>query len=241
MKRAVMTLTLLSALWSVPTRADDTLGERVDRATEAVGDGARGVKERAGDVAERATEQVSERMEEVAEAAREKTREAASSLGESAEELADSAKTLWARALDGARDKARRLGESAGGALERGKDAALRALSVVREEARAILLGAAEALDTKTREARKAARRARWEHLRERFSLSAERPSEALSEELRDHEYRIARLKRARTLAQSADDHPSLDQSDRLLETEYGRHRRRMEEIRSEERRERQR
>jgi len=213
----MLTLWLLAA---GSARADDTLGERVDRATDALADTAEDVKDTAGELAAAA----SDKTRAVAGAA-------AETMAEGARSLSASASSLWTRLGSGARAHASKAGSEVGEVVERGKSAASDALASLRAETRGLLLGAADALDRETSEARQRARRLRWEKLKARFALQ-ERPSEALSEELRDHEYRVARLKRARALAHDADDAAAVARSDRLLEVEYGRHKRRIEELR---------
>ena len=219
MQRAVVMLTLW-LLAAGSARADDTLGERVDRATDALAETAEDVKESAG---------------ELASAASDKTREVAGAAAETvtagARSLSASAASLWTRLGSGARAHASKAGSEVGQVVERGKSAASDALAALRAETRGLLLGAADALDRETSETRQRARRVRWDKLKARFGLE-ERPSEALSEELRDHEYRVARLKRVRALAHEADDEAAVARSDKLLEAEHGRHKRRIEELR---------
>ena len=242
MKRAVITLMLLAGSTSaapVPhaLAEDPTLGKRVDNTKDAVTHAATDAHERAT----AAAEQAKERAGEVAEQAQERAHEAADSLSERAREVAAHAEELAGLLVENAKAKAEQLGERATGFVEQGKSAAGDAMQGARDQARAILMGAAVALDNKSKEARQSARRASWEKLKTRFSLQGSRPSLVLSEELRDHEYRVARLRRARELASAVGDESSTAQSDKLLEQEYGRHKRRIEEIEKKERDEAQR
>jgi hypothetical protein len=227
MKRAVIALTWLT-LMTNPGRAEESTrqaaSDRASEAQDALASAASDVKDRASDVAARA----SERAGAAAHEASEKTREAASALSERARELARGV-------AESAKDGVALVGERASEVLAGGRAAASDALDKAREEARSVLIHVADKLDRQGKEERQAARRARWEKLKARFSLGYERPTAALSEELRDHEYRVARLKRVRELAREADDDASIEQSDRLLETEYARHKRRIERLREDD------
>lgn len=249
MKRAVITLTLLTVpftrllplgalmaplvtpfvIWT-PARAhaEDTLGQRVDHTKERAVGAVEGAKESAREAAERAAE--------VAEQAQERSREAADSLSERARDVADSAKEYASELVVGAREQAATLGERAAEVAAQGKAAAGEAMQGLRDEARAILISAAVALDNKSRDARRDARNASWQKLKDRFHLGGDRPSMALSEELRDHEYRIARLRRAEELARAVGDESALTRSGKLLEAEYARHKRRVEQLRDKDR-----
>jgi hypothetical protein len=218
-------------------RAEDSLVEHAERAEktkqsigekiDAFANAASGGKERAVEQAK----QASEKAQEAAERAKERTRRAADSLGERAHEAAESAQLYAGELKEDLGRRARQLGEDALGVVGGAKSALRNAMDGVREEARQILIGAAVALDNKTREARDAARKQHWDKLRARYKLPDARPTMAVSEELRDHEYRLARLQRARELAESAGDRASVARSDHLLELEYARHRHRLAQL----------
>lgn len=243
MKRAVITIALLT-LPSLPlvcavvrpARAEETvtgvaakqakeakrsLGKRVDETTEAVGESVDSAKERA---------------EEAAERAKESSLEAAESLSERARDVAESAKELAAELVVGAREQAHQLAEGAAGVGAQSKTAAGDLLQMVRDETRKALIGMAAALDNRAQESRSSARQASWQKLKARFSLPGDRPTMVLSEELRDHEYRVARLKRAKELAEGAGDKSAVSRSERMLEAEYARHKRRLDQMRKEQR-----
>ena len=243
MKRAVITLTLLAVSpVAVPTSlalADDPtlgerVGERVDGTQKAVTHAAESAQERASQAAAHAKERASE----VADQAKEHASQAAESLSERAHDVAHHAEDYATALVESAKAKAEELSQRAAGMVQQGKSAAGDTLQSAREQARSVLIGAAVALDNKSKEARQAARKASWAKLKARFSLLGNRPSLVMSEELRDHEYRVARLRRARELAASVDDSANVSRSDRLLEQEYGRHKRRVEEIDRQEREE---
>jgi hypothetical protein len=233
MKRAALTLLLLAAMAkAAPARAEEpTLGKRVDATKDAVTQAAQSAQERASAAAESAKERASE----VADQAKESASAAADSLGERARDVATHAQELAAAMLESAKARAEQLGDHAGDALEKGKSAAGDAMQSARDQARAVLIGAAVALDNKSKDARNAARKASWAKLKERFSLLGNRPSMAMSEELRDHEYRVARLQRASELSGAVHDEAGVRRSGLLLEQEYGRHKRRVEELRKQE------
>ncbi|MEY4515134.1 MAG: hypothetical protein RLZZ450_7256 [Pseudomonadota bacterium] len=239
MKRAVITIALLT-LPSVPLlcalaqpahaeetvtsvaakQAQRTLGKRVDDTTEAVGESVDSAKERAGEAAERA---------------KERSLEAAESLTERARDVAESAKELASELVVGAREQAHQLAEGAAGVGAQSKTAAGDLLQLVRDETRKALIGMAAALDNRAQESRSGTRQASWEKLKARFSLQGDRPTMVLSEELRDHEYRVARLKRAKELAEGAGDKSATSRSERMLEAEYARHKRRLDQMRKEQ------
>jgi len=239
MKRLSHTLALLaawstaSASWgSSPAAAEGpTLGQRTDHATEAVSSAAKSARERAAEAASSARERASG----AAETAKEKTRAAAETLTSGAREAAERARELASSVAEGARHQVEDLGETVGGALETSKEAASSALQGVRNEARDVLRDMADALDGASRKARKELRRDHWEKLKARFSLG-NKPSAAVSDELLDHEYRVARLERARELAREVEDERSVTKSERLLEAEYARHRQRLQQLRNDER-----
>ncbi|MDB4977154.1 MAG: hypothetical protein JWN48_5495 [Myxococcaceae bacterium] len=244
MKRAVFRVTwlagaLVQGLVMGPTLQAQpeapSLGQRVDKTQEAVTHAARNAAQSAQDQAHAAAESAKERAAEVAEQAKERASEAADSLSERAREVAAQAEQLAAVLLENAKAKAEQLSDHAGTVLDQGKSAAGDALQSARDQARDVLISAAAALDNKSREARQAARRASWDKLRARFRLLGNRPSMGLSEELRDHEYRVARLRRARELATAVGDQSAVTRSELLLEQEYGRHKRRVEAINARE------
>jgi hypothetical protein len=239
MKRAVITIALLTlpslplfCALAQPARAEETvtsaakqakrtLGKRVDDTTEAVGESVDSAKERAAEAAERA---------------KETSREAADSLSERARDVVESTKELANEMVQGARERAQQLVEGAAGVGAQSKSAAGDVLQLVRDETRKALMGMAAALDNRALESRQSERKASWDKLKARFSLPGDRPTMVLSEELRDHEYRVARLKRAKELAEGAGDKSSLAQSQRALEAEYARHKRRLDQMRKEQR-----
>ena len=227
MKRSVLTLAL-AVVVAQAARAEDTLGERVDSVTQSARDAIESVKAGARKQAEQVADSASSTAGEVAEKTSDKAGEAEQIARKKAKEAAGYGEQLSDKVGALAREQAAKLGETMSGWVTRGKRAATTTLQGVRSEARDLLMGAAEALDRQNTEARKATRRAHWEELKTRFQLDGERPSRELSEELRDHEYRVARLTRAKTLAEGADDERSVARSDRLLEAEHGRHRRRV-------------
>jgi len=202
--------------WGGRAHADGTLGERIDRATDVV-----------EDVAEDVSEQAEEVASSVGDKTRAATRSAADTIADGARGVADAARGAWDRLGSGTRERMRRAGRAVGDVVERGKDAAADVVGALRDETRALLMDAAEALDAKTRTLRDGERKLRWDKLRGRFALG-DQPSEAVSEELRDHEYRVARLERVRKLAHEADDDATVARTDRLLELEHGRHKRRL-------------
>lgn len=235
MKRAVITIALLTAslgpLWCADVeraRAEDTvqgaakqtLGKRVDATKEAVEDGVDSAKESAREAAERA---------------KERSIEAAESLGERARDVAESAKELADQLADSARERAQQLVEGAAGVGAQSKTAAGDLLQLVRDETRKALIGMAAALDNRAQESRRSARKQSWEKLKARFSLPGDRPTMVLSEELRDHEYRVARLLRAKELAEGVGDKAAVARSQRMLEAEYARHKRRLDQMRREQ------
>lgn len=239
MKRAVITLMLLAVSpvalsSSIAIAEDPTLGKRVDETKDAVTNAARSAQDRA----RAAAEDAQERAHGVAERAKDQANEMADSLSERAHDVAAHAQELAGAMVENAKAKAEQLSDHAGELLEQGKGAAGGALQSARDQARAILIGAAVALDNKSKEARQAARLASWAKLKARFSLLGNRPSLQMSEELRDHEYRVARLRRATELAAAVNDEGAAAQSAKLLEQEYGRHKRRIEAIRQKEREE---
>lgn len=234
MKRLWMTLALLVIAAPDGARAEDeTIGQKADRATEAVETAASSARARASDAVEKART----RADEVAQTAREKTRSAAESLSSRAREAAERAEELASEVAGNAKDRAEQLGERVGDALTTSKDTAADLLTSARNEARDVLMGLADMLDGASREAREALRREHWEKLRQRFSFG-NKPSAAISDELLDHEYRVARLKRARELAKDAEDERAVAKANRLLESEYARHKQKLEQLRDDARRE---
>ncbi|MDB4976537.1 MAG: hypothetical protein JWN48_4878 [Myxococcaceae bacterium] len=244
MKRAVFTFMLavsavapqLECLHVARAEDDDrTIGKRVDDTKEAVTSAAHAAAQSAQEQASAAAESAKERAGEVAASARERASEAADSLSERARDVAAHAQDLAGALVESAKAKAEQLSEHAGDVLKQGRSAAGDALQGARDQAREVLISAAVALDNKSREAREAARKASWDRLKARFQLLGNRPSMVLSEELRDHEYRVARLRRARELASAVHDQAAVARGNLLLEQEYGRFKRRIEEIHARE------
>jgi len=236
MKRAVITLALLT-VWAWPTTSaraegEPTLGKRVDATKDSLSHAASEAKDSARETAKSA----SERAAEVAEQAREKSREAADGLSERFHDVTDSVREYAGALANGAREKAEQIGGSTHDVVAQGKDAARQAVQGLRDEARSVLIGMAVALDNRSRDARRAARIESWERMKSRFRLSGDRPTMQMSEELRDHEYRLARLKRAQELALAVNDQSGISRSALLLEREYARHKRRMEQLRAADR-----
>lgn len=219
-------LLCLAGAWS-PTMlmAEDDLSAQAEEAQGALATAADDAKQRASDVTERATRRASEAAAE----AKQKGRELASQVGERA-------RALGHEVAEGAKDGLAFLEERASAAVAGGREAAHDAFTKARSEARAVLIALADKLDEKGKVARREARKLRWENLRTRFQLGDERPSRALSEELRDHEYRIARLRRIRELALESDDQEIAARTERSIEAEHARHKRRVEALREEER-----
>ena len=235
MKPSVLTLAL-AVLAAPAARAEDTLGERVDAVTQSAREAIESIKAGAREQVAHATERAAGKADEVADETGHRAAEAEQAARDEAKEAAGYGEQLSDRVGALAREQADKVGATMSGWVARGKSAAASTLQSVRSEARDLLLGAAEALDRQNSEARQAARRARWEALKARFQLEGARPSTELSEELRDHEYRVARLTRARALADAEDDERALARSDRLLEAEHGRHRRRVIALRDAQR-----
>jgi predicted RecA/RadA family phage recombinase len=236
MNRAVITLALLTVWGLAHGRAqaegEPTLGKRVDATRDSLSQAASGAQQSARETAASAAE----RAAEVAERAKERSIEAADGLSERLHDVTDSAREYADALANGAREGVHQLGSSTSDAIAQGKDVAKQAIQSLRDEARAVLIGMADALDNRTRDARRAARAESWERLKTRFHLSGDRPTMKLSEELRDHESRVARLKRAQELATAVDDQSGIARSARLLEREYARHKRRVERLRDSER-----
>lgn len=203
--------------------AKESIGHKVD----AIADDAVARKERALEAAQEAKQ----RALEAAEEAKSRSREAADSLQERAEEATENAKAYAEELKSELGRRTQKLGDDAKGMVADAKAAFKNAIQGVRDEAREILLSAAVALDNRTRDARKAARNEHWAKLKARYGLPDHAPSMEISEELRDHEYRLARLHRARELAESGRDELAVAHSDRLLELEYARHRRTLKRL----------
>ncbi|HEY6881036.1 MAG TPA: hypothetical protein VI299_23585 [Polyangiales bacterium] len=231
---AALALALLSP---TPVLAEDDLVDHAKKAqatkqsignkVDAIAEDAVARKERALEAAQEAKE----RALEAADEAKSRSREAADSLQERAEEATANAKAYAEELKSELGRRTQKLGEDAKGMVAGAKAAFKNAIQSARDEAREILLNAAVALDNRTRDARKAARNEHWTKLKARYGLPDHAPSMELSEELRDHEYRLARLARARELAESGRDEQAVAQSDRLLELEYARHRRRLKRL----------
>ena len=247
MKRAVITIVLLSAslapCWGarggraraedrvesaakgaakeVEGAAKETIGKKVDATKEAVEDSVDSAKKQAQEAAEGA-----------AERAKEQAQEAVESLSEHAQEMAESAKDLADELVVSARERAALLAAGAVGVGAKIKTDAGDLLQRARDEARRALIGMAAALDNRAQESRLAARNASWAKLKARFLLAGDRPSPELSEELGDHEYRLARLERAKELASGVGDRSGVARCERMMEAEYARHKRRLDQMR---------
>jgi hypothetical protein len=230
---------------SVPAlvRGEDSLVEKAEKAEAAkqtLGNKVDAITSEAAKKKEHAVEAAAgakERALEAAKEAKNASREAAESLEERAHEAADNAKAYADELKSSLQAKVQQLGSQGEGMVASTKAALKDAVQGVRDKAREALLGAALALDNKTREARKAAREAHWQKLKARYQLD-DRPTMEVSEELRDHEYRLARLQRAHDLAEGQHDGPAMARSDTLMEREHARHRERMLALVAYERRE---
>lgn len=235
MKRAITTVAFLCAVSaSEPGRAtaDDAVGASVtDQAKGAVSSAA----EQAKDTASRATEAASEQASELAERASKGAQEATEAAKARAKQAADKGAGM----VDSLRASAQRTLDAAGSYVARffGRFEGLgaEALQRMRDGTRAKLVSAANALDEYSAKARRNARLDRWEDLKKRFNFVGEQPSPAVSEELRAHEFRVARIKRAREIAEAAGDARSVKRSDNLLESEYARSHDRLATLREEE------
>jgi hypothetical protein len=241
--RGAVAALALALLTTPPARADDlvesakkaeaakrTLGNKVDEIATAASER----KERALQAAEDAKE----RAREAAEQAKERGQETADSLQERAEEATENAKEYAQELKEKAKLRTEQLGEDAKGVVAKTRLWFKDALQGVRDSIRSSLMGAALALDNKAKDAREGARKQHWEKLKARYSLPDHAPTMEFSEELREHEERIARLRRARELAESVDDQTSVVRSDHLAEREYARHRRTLKRLLEKERRE---
>jgi hypothetical protein len=202
-----------------------------DRAKGAVTSAA----ERAREEASRVTQAASEKASELAERARQSAREAADAAKARAKQAADHGASLADDVSDGAQGGLHRAGEEAGSFFDRFQAIGADAMQFMRDGTRTALVAAANALDEYSAKARKSARSERWEALRKRFQFAAEQPSPAISDELRDHAFRVARIKRAREIAEAAGDARSVKRSDNLLESEYARSNDRLLSLREEE------
>jgi uncharacterized LabA/DUF88 family protein len=207
-----------------------TLGAKVDELADTASERKRQALE--------AADEAKERAREAAEEAKERSRETAESLQERAEEAKQHAIAYAAGLKDELGRRSEQLGVDAKGVVEGAKQRVKDAIQGIRDEAREMLLGAAVALDNRTRDARKAAREAHWKKLKQRYGLADHAPTMEISEELRDHEYRLARLRRARELAEGVRDELSVARCDHLLELEYARHRRRLNRLIDKDRKE---
>lgn len=210
--------------------AQQTLGNKVDAISEA----AQERKNRA--VA--AAEDAKERALEAAEDATDKGRDKADDLRERAEEAKENAKAYAEALKTQLGDRADKLGSDAKGVVARSKQWLQDAVQGVRDSLRDSLHGAANALDNKAKDARESARKRHWEKLMARYGLPNHAPTMEFSEELREHEERIARIGRVRELAESVDDQASVVRADHLAEREYARHRRTLQRLLEKERRE---
>jgi len=235
MKQAVLTLAL-AVLVAQAAHAEDTLGDHVDSVTSSAGSALDSAKARALAEAEQVVDSAASTADDVAKMTTEKAGEAKEAAREQAKKAAGYGEELSSQVSALARDQASKLSTQVLALLVRGKHAAVVALASARSEARDLLMGAAEALDQQNAEARNDVRRAHWEQLKVRHGLEGARPSSELSEELRDHEYRVARLTRVRALADDAEDTNTVARSERLLEAEHGRHRRRLLALRDAQR-----
>lgn len=233
----------LATLAAVPiARADPTVGQHLDDSLDTVGDVASDASERADEavsalgrktrkIGGAAAGSIADGARSVGGSIADGTRSAAGSVADGARSLAESAGHLAERVGGGAWDGVKSAGSAVGSVVGRGADAAGGLLAALRDETRALLMYAADALDAKTRALRDSERKARWNQLSARFSLG-DMPSEAVSEELRDHEYRVARLKRVHTLASEAGDDDTVGRTEALLEAEFARHKRRLTALR---------
>ncbi|HEX5660614.1 MAG TPA: hypothetical protein VFX59_25650 [Polyangiales bacterium] len=210
--------------------AKRTLGNKVD----ALADEASQRKERAVEAAADAKE----RALEAAEEAKERGKEKVESLEERADEAKENAKAYANELKQKVTQRTQALGDDAKGMVAKTKLWFKQAIQGVRDSLRSSLLGAALALDNQAKDAREGARKAHWEKLKARYSLPDHAPTMEVSEELREHEERLARLRRARELAESVEDQVSVARADHLAEREYARHRRTLKRLLEKERRE---
>jgi gas vesicle protein len=210
--------------------AQQTLGNKVDSLSQAASER----KARALEAADEAKQ----RALEAAEEAKQRSRETADSLQERAAEAIDHGKAYVGGLQDQVGQGTQQIWGDAMGKVAKTKLWFVESLQGLRDALREALLGAAVALDNRAKDAREGARQEHWAKLKARYGLPDHAPTMEFSEELREHEERLARLHRARELAESVDDQVSVVRTDHLSEREYARHRRQLKRLLEKERRE---
>ncbi len=241
--RGAVAALALALLATSPALADDLVesAKKVEGAKQSLGNKVDALTTAASerkDRAVQAADEAKQRALEAADEAKQRGKETAYDLQDRAEEAKDNAKAYANEVKDQLGQRADKLGSDAKGMIEQGKAWLKAAVQGVRDSIRDSLHGAADALDNQARDAREGARKQHWEKLKARYSLPDHAPTMELSEELREHEQRIARLRRARELADAVNDQASVVRSDHLTEREFARHRRRVTRLLEKERRE---
>lgn len=200
-------------------------GEHVERAGEELKQAGKVAGEQAREVVQKAGSRAGETLREAKEGASDALEEARAAAAESAEEAEAAAKE--------AREKART-------GMENARDKAASFFENAREHVRRALLNAAESLESdKRKEEREtlrkqrqdAARAEQWQVLRAQLDApptEEEGVAPDLSQELRLHAQRTARLSRIRAIADREQDKRSVKRCDELLAKELTRHEQRM-------------
>lgn len=240
MQRILFVIAVTSGLLTSVTQAQDSskpnpgpkkappaehAGEHVERAGEELKQAGKVAGEQARDAVHKAGSRAGETLREAKEGASEALEEAKAAAAESAEEAEAAAKE--------AREKAR-------SGMENARDKAASFFENAREHVRRALLNAAEGLESdKRKEEREASRKQRqdaaraeqWRVLREQLDApptEEEGIAPDLSQELRLHAQRTARLSRIRAVADREQDTRSVKRCDELLAKELARHEQRM-------------
>lgn len=238
MKRVVITAALVWGAFG-GARADDASGDPslTDRAKGAVTSVADDARERADRMTKAAGEKAGEMAGQASAAAHAAAQKATDAASEKARDAVAYGKDMADRVASETKDQLHALGALMGRGVDKGKEWCAATLVATLDLTRSALLSAANALDETNAKARSDERLQRWMDVRSRFGFQGDRPSAAVSDELREHELRVARLVRTREVADAADDARSVKRSDRLLETEHARHHDKLEALSEEERR----
>ncbi len=226
---------------------DKPKSERAEAARENHVDKAAAHAERAGSELKQAGKAATDEAQEALRAAREQASETMREARQGADEALANARKQAASSAEEAERVAKEAREQARTGIEQAREKAVSFFDEAREHVRRALLDAASSLESEERKTERVSEKAerekartqrqdvarvqQWRSLREQLDATrttaadgSQRVDPAITEELRVHARRTARLARIRALADKADDERSVSRADVLLAKELERH-----------------